>query len=69
MTYCNVDKRKASLLCEVTGVFSETPYLETAYHTADTCTTFPLCELRGDVKIHWQSLQTFAKACWQNSSP
>ena len=25
--------------------------------------------VRGDVKIHWQSLQTFAKACWQHSSP
>ena len=24
-------------------------------------------ELRGDVKIHWQSLQTFAKVCWQLS--
>ena len=21
--------------------------------------------IRGDVKIHWQSLQTFAKVCWQ----
>ena len=23
--------------------------------------------VRGDVKIHWQSLQTFAKVCWQLS--
>ena len=25
--------------------------------------------IRGDDKIHWQSLQTFAKACWQHRSP
>ena len=26
-----------------------------------------LLSLRGDVKIHWQSLQTFPEVCWQQS--